>query len=237
METILSEGLQTADDVQSALDLPASDIESLTGLPTGYLTSYSRVGRSPTTEKAPSQSIQRRSQPQCCNYRCGLVDHLAAAAFLAIADRSSGVSFAARLAALLTAQPAQLDRSRVLPLVRVRRVVLNLACGDLDDAVGKLVGVARALRPIRGHGLRLPERSSIDGRASPLELAVDAHHHSQNDAHANRHQKCFGPADVLREHLTPPAADHASQHWSPERSPRCAFRPIHVVTLSRPHSA
>jgi Zn-dependent peptidase ImmA (M78 family)/DNA-binding XRE family transcriptional regulator len=42
-ELILDNGAQTPDDIQAALDLPLDDIESLSGLPVGYLAKHTRV--------------------------------------------------------------------------------------------------------------------------------------------------------------------------------------------------
>lgn len=43
LELILSEGGQTPDDIVSSVALPSGDIESLGGLPSGFLSSFSRV--------------------------------------------------------------------------------------------------------------------------------------------------------------------------------------------------
>ena len=42
-ELLLTEGAQTPDDIVSSVALPPGDIESLSGLPTGYLTTFARV--------------------------------------------------------------------------------------------------------------------------------------------------------------------------------------------------
>lgn len=44
LEILLDHGIQTPDDILTALALHAGDVEALTGLPAGYLGSYSRVG-------------------------------------------------------------------------------------------------------------------------------------------------------------------------------------------------
>ncbi len=72
VELILSEGAQTPDDVLSALSLPAADIETLTGLPDGFLSGDftpiefrpASVERSinPTTTPASVIQLPRRSR-------------------------------------------------------------------------------------------------------------------------------------------------------------------------------
>ncbi len=57
-ELILDERAQTPADVTDQLGLPTSDIERLSGLPTGYLSDYSRVVLLPRPAEVPSERVQ-----------------------------------------------------------------------------------------------------------------------------------------------------------------------------------
>lgn len=53
-ELVLDQGAQTPADITSQLALPASDIESLSGLPRGYLSGHSRVALLPNRRREPA---------------------------------------------------------------------------------------------------------------------------------------------------------------------------------------
>lgn len=62
IELILEEGGQTPDEILDRLALPASDLESLTGLPEGFLNSFSRVSLRSRTQETQSSSETTSAQ-------------------------------------------------------------------------------------------------------------------------------------------------------------------------------
>lgn len=63
-ELILSERAQTPADITAQLGLPPSDIETLSGLPAGYLSDYSRVVLLPQPGEAPTRPLRSTGDAQ-----------------------------------------------------------------------------------------------------------------------------------------------------------------------------